>query len=153
MYDDILIGAREELGSYTFTPEAIIAFARQYDPQPFHLSEEAGAATHFGGLVASGWHTGSIWMRLKVEHGKRIAAERAARGLPPRWNGPSGGFRNLKWPKPVRAGDTVTYFTEYTGKRPLASRPGTGIVFSLNTGINQHGDLVFSFEGSVFLPM
>jgi acyl dehydratase len=153
MYDDMVIGTREELGSYTFTADSIIAFARQYDPQPFHLSDEEGRKSHFGGLVASGWHTGGGWMRMRVEHSKRVAAERAAKGLPPQWNGPSGGFTNLKWPKPVFPGDTITYYTEYTGKRPLASRPGWGIVFSLNTGVNQSGDLVFSIEGSVFVPL
>lgn len=153
MYDDIVLGQRDRLGAYTFTAEAIIAFARNYDPQPFHLSEEGGKATHFGGLVASGWHTGSVWMRMRVEHSQRIATERAAKGLPPQWNGPSGGFTNLKWPRPVRAGDTVTYYTEYVSKRPLASRPGWGIVFSLNTGENQQGELVFAFDGSVFVPL
>lgn len=153
MYDDIAIGVREELGAHTFTAESIIAFATKYDPQPFHLSEEEGRKSHFGGLVASGWHTGGRWMRARVDHANRIAAERAARGLPPQSAGPSAGFTNLKWPKPVYAGDTVTYFTECTGKRPLASRPGTGIVFSLNTGVNQKGELVFSFEGTVFVPI
>lgn len=153
MYDEIVIGERQTLGSYTFTAEAIIAFARKFDPQPFHLSAEEGAKTHFGGLVASGWHTGSVWMRMRVESLKRIAAERAAQGLPPRNTGPSGGFKNLKWLKPVRAGDTITYYTEFVDKRPLASRPGWGIAFSLNTGENQHGELVFSFDGSVFVPM
>ncbi len=88
MYDEIVIGERQTLGSYTFTAEAIIAFARKFDPQPFHLSAEEGAKTHFGGLVASGWHTGSVWMRMRVESLKRIAAERAAQGLPPRNTGP-----------------------------------------------------------------
>jgi acyl dehydratase len=133
MYDDIVIGQRDELGSHTFTAESIIAFARNYDPQPFHLSEEEGRRSHFGALVAAGWQTGGLWMRMRVEHSKRIAAERAAKGLPPQWNGPSGGFKNLK--------------------RPLAARPDTGIIFSLNTGVNQNGDLVFSFEGTVFVPI
>lgn len=153
MYEDIVIGLREELGSHTFTAESIIAFATKYDPQPFHLSEEEGRKSHFGGLVASGWHTGGMWMRMRVEHSRRIAAERAARGLPAQEAGPSGGFKNLRWPRPVRGGDTVTYFSECTSKRPLASRPGWGIVFSLNTGINQNGDLVFSFDGSGFVPI
>jgi acyl dehydratase len=153
MYEDIVIGLKEELGSHTFTAESIIDFATKYDPQPFHLSEEAGRNSHFGSLVASGWHTGGMWMRMRVEHGKRVAAERAARGLPAQTAGPSGGFKNLRWPKPVRTGDTVTYFSEHVSKRPLASRPGWGIVFSLNTGVNQHGELVFSFDGSGFVPM
>lgn len=152
MYDDIVIGEREELGSHTFTAEAIIAFARKYDPQPFHIDEAAARRSHFGGLIASGWHTGGVWMRLRVERWKAIAAERAAQGLAPQQNGPSGGFSNLAWSKPVYAGDTVTYASEFTTKRLLTSRPGWGIVLSRNTGVNQHGDLVFAFDGSVFLP-
>lgn len=153
MYEDIVIGQRDELGTHTFTAEAIIAFATKYDPQPFHVSEEAGRKSHFGGLVAAGWHTGGMWMRMRVEHARRVAAARAAKGLPVQQGGPSGGFKNMRWPKPVRAGDTVTYFSECTSKRPLASRPGWGIVFSLNTGVNQHGELVMSFDGSGFMPM
>lgn len=153
MYNETEIGLKEEMGSYTFTAEAIIAFARNYDPQPFHLSEEEGRKSSFGGLIASGWHTGSLWMRMRVEHSQRVAAERAAKGLPPQWNGPSGGFTNLRWPKPVYAGDTVTYFTESVSKRVLGSRPGWGLIFSLNTGVNQNGELVFAFDGSVFMPI
>lgn len=153
MYDQIVVGEREKLGSYTFTAESIVAFARRFDPQPFHLSEEEGAKTHFGGLIASGWHTGAAWMRLRVDYAERLAAERAAKGLPALEPGPSPGFANLKWLRPVRAGDTITYYTEHTSKRPLASRPGWGIAFSLNTGVNQNGEPVFSFEGSVLLPM
>jgi hypothetical protein len=80
MFDEIVLGRRERLGSYTFTPEAIIAFARNYDPQPFHLSEEGGAATHFGGLVASGWHTGSVWMRMRVDQWQRMAGRTRGEG-------------------------------------------------------------------------
>lgn len=152
MYDEIVIGERDELGSHTFTAEAIIAFARKYDPQPFHIDAEAAQRSHFGGLIASGWHTGGVWMRLRVERWKAINAERAARGLPPHRNGPSPGFTNLAWLKPVYAGDTITYATEVKTKRLLATRPGWGIVISHNTGVNQHGDLVFAFDGTVLLP-
>ncbi len=90
---------------------------------------------------------------MRVESLKRIASERAAKGLPPRNTGPSGGFNNLKWLKPVRAGDTITYYTEFVDKRHLASRPGWGIAFSLNTGENQHGELVFLVRRIVFVPL
>lgn len=151
MYDDIVIGAREELGACTFTAEAIKAFARRYDPQPFHLDEEAAMRSHFGGLVASGWHTGAMWMRLRVDSMKRLQAERVAAGLPAWRTGPSPGFTNLVWPKPVYAGDTITYFAEATGKRLLESRPDWGLMFGRNTGVNQHGELVFAFDGSMFV--
>jgi acyl dehydratase len=151
-FEETVVGAIETLGSHTFTADDIIAFARQFDPQPFHLSEEGGRATHFGGLVASGWHTGAMWMRLRVDSTVANNKARAEQGLSPRRNGPSPGFKNLKWPKPVRPGDTITYYSEVTGKRLLDSRPGWGIMFALNTGVNQRGELVFSFDGTVLLP-
>jgi acyl dehydratase len=152
MYDEIAVGHREELGSHTFTAEAIIAFALKYDPQPFHIDEEAARKSHFGGLIASGWQTGGVWMRLRVDSWKKLMAEREAKGLPLKQNGPSSGFTNLAWLKPVYAGDTVTYASEVTAKRLLATRPGWGVVMTRNTGINQKGDLVFAFDGSVFMP-
>lgn len=150
-FDDYPIGEDEWLGAHAFTADEIIAFAAKYDPQPFHLSEEAARATHFGGLIASGWHTASWWMRFRVEANDRANAERAAKGLAPRHSGPSPGYKNLKWPKPVRPGDTVTYWCRGLSKRPLASRAGWGLIVSLNTGIDQTGDLVFSFEGTVLV--
>lgn len=152
MYEDGVIGAREEIGSHFFSEEEIIRFARQFDPQPFHLDAAEGAKTHFGGLVASGWHTGSAYIKVLVAYRKREAEARAAAGLPPRAMGPSPGFSNLKWIKPVRPGDTITYFQVLTAKRKLASRPGWGMWFSQNTGVNQHGEVVFEFDGKVLVP-
>jgi acyl dehydratase len=149
-FDDLAVGRREELGSYTFTPEAIIRFARDFDPQPFHLDEAAGQASHFGGLVASGWHTAACWMRSLIAHRARMNAVLAEDGLPPPRFGPSPGFRNLRWLKPVRAGDTLAFGSTVADKRVSLSRPGWGLVFSHNTGHNQHGELVFSFAGSAF---
>jgi acyl dehydratase len=143
-FEDVTIGDRRELGRYTFSAADIKQFASRYDPQPFHTDEEAAARSHFGGLVASGWHTASIFMKLQA----RVIAERRqdlAR------TGPSPGFRNLRWPKPVFAGDTLTYSSEVINKRELASRPQWGIIFSRVTALNQHGDVVFEFEASVFL--
>jgi acyl dehydratase len=149
-FDDLVIGRREELGSYTFTPDSIVHFAREFDPQPFHLDEEAGRASHFGGLVASGWHTAACWMRGLVAHRTRMNAILAEEGAPlPRF-GPSPGFRNLRWLKPVRAGDTLTFASTLADKRVSGSRPGWGLAFSHNTAHNQQGELVFSFEGAVF---
>ena len=141
-FDDIEVGNRRELGSYTFTADEIKRFARQFDPQPFHLDEEAAKQSHFGGLVASGWHTASVFMKLQSRMINHIGAEVSKAG-------PSPGYRNLRWPKPVFAGDTLTYSTEVVRKRELASRPQWGIVFSHITAVNQRGELVYEFEGSV----
>jgi acyl dehydratase len=141
-FDDIKVGDRRELGSYTFTADEIKRFARQFDPQPFHLDEEAAKQSHFGGLVASGWHTASVFMKLQSRMINQIGAEVSKAG-------PSPGYRNLRWPKPVFAGDTLTYSTEVVRKRELASRSQWGIVFSHITAVNQRGKLVYEFEGSV----
>jgi acyl dehydratase len=151
-FEETQIGTRHELGSFTFTPELIKAFASQFDPQAFHLSEEAGAASLFGGLAASGWHTASVYMKLLVAYMTRHAKEARARGEQVAQSGPSPGFKTLKWPRPVLAGDTVSYAYEVTSMRPLASRPGWGIVFGTTTATNQHGQVVLTFENSVFLP-
>jgi acyl dehydratase len=107
-FEDIAVGDRIELGCHTFTADDIKSFARRYDPQPFHVDEAAAARTHFGALVASGWQTAAIWMRLMVEHHRREADAMRARGEPVAELGPSPGFRDLKWLKPVYVGDTVS---------------------------------------------
>jgi acyl dehydratase len=150
-FDDINIGDRIELGTHMFTAEDIKIFAAQYDPQPFHMDEAAAAQSHFGALCASGWHTIAAWMRLRVLYAQREDAERLARGEVLARLGPSPGFRELKWLKPVYAGDTVSYASEVAEKRVSNSRPGWGLVFALNTGVNQHGELVMSFIGSGFV--
>ena len=101
LFEDFAIGNRYELGRHTFSAEDIIQFATRYDPQPFHTDEVAAARSHFGGLVASGWHTASVYMKLQA----RAIAER---GTDLAQSGPSPGFRNLRWPRPVFAGDTLT---------------------------------------------
>ena len=148
--DDLTVGERFVLGSHTFQADEIKAFAKRFDPQPFHIDEAAGERSHFGALCASGWHTAAMWMRLMVEQQRRDDEARRARGEGVAELGPSPGFRDLKWLKPVYAGDTITYATEVTEKRPLASRPEWGLVYVLNTGTNQHGELVLSFVGSGF---
>jgi acyl dehydratase len=150
--EDARLGERNELGSFTFTADAIKAFAREYDPQPFHLDEEAGRRSVFGALAASGWHTASVYMKLLVADLQRQTAERRARGELVAPSGPSPGFKNLKWPRPVLAGDIVTYYYEATSSRLLASRPGWGIVFGIVTAVNQRDEIVLVFENSVFVP-
>jgi len=150
--DDFKVGQRRELGTFTFTAEGIKTFAREFDPQPFHLDEEAGRNSLFGGLVASGWHVASVCMRLIVEDGVRARAAAEARGEEVAMGGPSPGFRDLRWIKPVFAGDTLTYTIETLSVRATASRPGWGIAQSKSVAVNQRGEEVYSFLGSVFLP-
>jgi acyl dehydratase len=149
-FEDLIIGETEELGSYTFTADDIIGFARQFDPQRFHVDAEAAKNSLFGALCTSGWHTASVWMKHMVGYRDRIRSYALARGERPARLGPSPGFTNLKWLKPVYAGDTITYRTTVTAKRASASRPGWGLVFHHNTGTNQHGEEVFAFDGMVF---
>jgi acyl dehydratase len=151
-FEDIEVGQRRELGSFTFTAEAIKKFATQFDPQRFHLDEEEGRKSLFGGLAASGWHVGSVCMKLLVADGRREAEEALARGETiPIW-GPSPGFRDLRWIKPVLAGDMIDFATEVQSLRPSASRPEWGIVEARHTGTNQRGELVFSMLAIAFVP-
>jgi acyl dehydratase len=150
-FEDIRIGQKSEIGRHTFTAEEIKRFAARYDPQPFHLDEAAAERSHFGALCASGWHTASVCMRLLVARKDRLVAELKTRGEPVATWGPSPGFRELKWVKPVYVGDTITYASEPIEKRESKSRPGWGLMFSRNTGTNQHGELVYSFIGSAFI--
>jgi acyl dehydratase len=151
-FEDLEVGQRRELGSFTFTAEAIKEFAAQFDPQRFHLSEEEGRNSLFGGLAASGWHIGSVCMKLLVADGQRQAEEAAARGETIAVWGPSPGFRELRWIKPVLAGDTLSFATEVESKRTSEKRPGWGIVQARNTGTNQRGELAFSVLATAFVP-
>jgi acyl dehydratase len=151
-FDEIAIGQRRELGSFIFTADAIKNFARQFDPQRFHLDEEEGRKSLFGGLAASGWHVGSVCMKLLVADGQRLAEEALARGEKIAVWGPSPGFRDLRWIKPVLAGDTISFASEVESVRPSEKRPEWGIVQARNTGTNQRGELVFSFLATAFVP-
>jgi acyl dehydratase len=150
-FEDVVVGARSDLGDFVFTAENIKAFARNFDPQPFHLDEAAAARSHFGALCASGWQTASVWMRLMVDHLRREDDARRARGEPSAALGPSPGFRELKWLKPVYAGDTVSYYSEVADARPSNSRPGWGLITLRNGGVNQKGEPVLSFVSVVFV--
>jgi acyl dehydratase len=151
-FEDIEIGQRRELGSFTFTAELIKKFATQFDPQRFHLDEEEGRKSLFGGLAASGWHVGSVCMKLLVADGQRLAAEAAARGEKLAVWGPSPGFRELRWIKPVLAGDTISYASEIVSLRTSEKRPEWGILEGRHTGTNQRGELVYSLLATAFVP-
>ena len=150
-WEEIAVGERAEIGRYTFTTDNIKDFARRFDPQPFHLDEAAAARSHFGALCASGWHTASVWMRLMVDYQGRENEARAARGEPSATLGPSPGFRELKWLKPVYVGDTVSYSTEVIEKRASNSRPEWGLMSIRNSGVNQKDEPVISFISVAFV--
>ena len=151
-FEDIAVGQRRELGSFTFTADAIKRFAAQFDPQAFHLDEEAGRKSLFGGLAASGWHVGSVCMKLLVADGQRQSTEALARGEQIAVWGPSPGFRELRWTRPVLAGDTISFASEVAALRTSDTRPAWGIVQARNIGTNQHGDRVFSILATAFVP-
>ena len=127
--EDLRVGQTFTTGSVTVTTEAIKAFARDYDPQPFHLDEAAAEASLFGGLAASGWHTAALSMRLLVD------------GLPIA-GGLIGVGGETTWPRPTRPGDTLTVHIEVLEITPSKSRPDRGMVRTRNETRNQHGEPV-----------
>jgi acyl dehydratase len=147
-WEDIEIGTRRELGSYTFTQDEIVAFARKYDPQPFHVDPVAAEQSMFGGIVASGWHTAAIWMKLAIE-GRQRDKDGGRAG--PLRSGVSPGFEDMKWLKPVRPGMTLSYTSRVTDKVELRSRPQLGLIKSLNEARDESGELVMSFVGKGFV--
>jgi len=135
--EDFKVGDVHEHGSRSLTREEIITFARDFDPQPFHLDEEFGKKTHFGGLVASGWHTASLAMRILVDSFTREKV--ASMGSP--------GADEIRWLKPVRPGDTLSLRTTVTEVTPSKSKPDRGTVKLRYEMRNQHGDVVFTMTG------
>ena len=148
-FEDIETGVEEPVGSYTFTTQEIKAFAAKFDPQPFHMDEEAARRSHFGRLCASGWHTAAVWMKLMIAY-RASQIEEAMNGERGHL-GPSPGFEDLRWIKPVYAGDTISYTSMIEDKRLLATRPGWGMVSHVNWGVNQNGEKVFSFRSRVLV--
>jgi len=151
-YEDMQVGQRREVGSFTFSADGIKSFAAQFDPQPFHLDEAAGRNSLFGGLAASGWHVASVCMKLIVADAQRLARDAVARGETVAVWGPSPGFRELRWIQPVLAGDTISFASEVESRRASDSRPEWGILQIRNTGTNQRGELAFSFLATAFVP-
>jgi acyl dehydratase len=150
-FDELTIGETHEIGSYRFTAENIIRFAKEFDPQPFHVDPEAAAKSHFGALCASGWHTGAACMRKLIDRRNALRDGLVANGVKPPAMGSSPGFKDLVWQRPVYVGDEVSFASTLVAKRASASRPGWGLIFSRNTGTNQKGELVYSVTGSVFI--
>jgi len=145
-FEDIALDEPFALGSHTFEAEEIIRFARLYDPQYFHVDPEAAAHSHFGGLVASGWHTVSIGHRKMVDMLFAEEEKLRALGHEPGVSGPSPGVNFMNFKAPVRPGDTVSYTLVVTGKRPSRSIPGWGLLFNRLAAANQHGELVYEAE-------
>ncbi|WP_373487117.1 MaoC family dehydratase [Blastomonas sp.] len=137
-YEDIAPGSTDSFGHYMVTREEVIEFASKYDPQPFHLDDEAAAKTHFGRLSASGWHTCAITMAMLVENLKKH--QQAGLGSP--------GIDELRWVKPVFPGDTLRVETTVTEKRRSKNRPDMGLFKSNLTVLNQHDEPVMTMKSN-----
>lgn len=137
-YEDMIVGQKVRYGRYEVTREEAIDFASKYDPQPFHLDDEAAAKTYFGRLSTSGWHTAAMTMAMMVEH--FMGEEHAGLGSP--------GIDELRWLKPVYPGDTLRVESELIEKRRSKSRPDMGITRSRQTVFNQHDEPVMSMVGN-----
>jgi len=149
--EDYHPGDTAHYGSHTFTAAAITEFARVYDPQPFHVDAVAAQRSVFAGLCASGWHTAAIWMRLMVQRELAALAAMTAAGQPVARMGPSPGFTDMRFLRPVRPGDTLTYSGTVTGIEPWRGRPTWGLMASHNEAHNQHGQKVFEFNVKVLV--
>ena len=135
-WEDMPVGSTRDLGTITPTAEEIVAFATQFDPQPFHLDEEAAKQSVFGGLCASGWHTCSMAMRLMVTN---FLVESSSQGSP--------GLENIKWLKPVFPGDTLRLQHTVVESRPMTKRLDVGLVRTVWAMFNQRGEQVLHMEG------
>ncbi|WP_428429669.1 MaoC family dehydratase [Pararhizobium sp.] len=142
-------GTRETIGTVTFSAEDIIHFAEKFDPQPFHLDAELAKQSLFSGLCASGWHTCAGWMKCFVPYWMAEMKRLAAEGIVAPKLGPSPGFRDMRWLRPVFAGDTITYSVTFVAAKDLESRPGWRINTILCEGENQDGQPVIRFESKV----
>ena len=140
-FEDLVVGSSQEFGHYEVTREEIIEFAGKYDPQAFHLSEEAGKAMHFGGLCASGWHTCAMVMRMVVDNMKKNGSGNESLGSP--------GLDELRWKKPVFPGDILRVKSTIADKRESRSRPDMGMIFLENEVYNQKNETVMTFKPTV----
>ena len=140
-FEDLEIGKPAVFGTYEVTREEVLEFARKYDPQPFHLSDEAAAKTHFGRIAASGWHTAAMVMAVIAR--RVVKEEQAGLGSP--------GIDELRWKKPVYPGDTLTVSGEILEKTPSRSRPDIGSFRTQTTVTNQSGEVVMTFISIVLI--
>lgn len=138
-WEDFKTGSREKIGSVVVDKDELIEFASRYDPQPFHVDEAAAQQSIYGGLIASGWHTCSMVMRLICD---AYMLDSASLGSP--------GMENLRWLHPVRPGDTLTAFRTIEQTRASSSRPDRGIVKTLWEVENQDKQLVLTMSGINF---
>jgi len=140
-FDDLKVGDRFKSEPLNVTEKQLIEFAHKFDPQMFHLSRKRAERTIFKGLIASGWHTAAITMRLFVQ---TLNFAEGAIGL---------GVDELRWPDVVRPGDVITVETEIVDLRPSRSRPGYGIIRLCNVTTNQRGEIVQTMLASAMVPM
>lgn len=140
-YEDIVPGSTDSFGSYAVTREEVIAFASKYDPQPFHLDDEAAKGTYFGRLSASGWHTCAMTMAMLVEQLKQH--QQAGLGSP--------GVDELRWAKPVYPGDTLRCERLTIDKKRSKSRPEMGSFRNEVKVLNQHGEVVMTMKSTGFI--
>jgi acyl dehydratase len=140
-WDDIEVGMKRSFGRYEVTRDEVLEFARKYDPQPFHLSDEAAAQTHFKRLAASGWHTCSMTMAMTV-------AEMEVR---PQASLGAAGIDELRWLRPVYPGDVLRVETEVLEMTPSRSRPEMGSLKNQTTTFNQNDEPVLRFTGLVLM--
>ena len=139
-FEDIDAGQVLEFGGHTVTRDEIVAFAREYDPQSFHLDEQAAADGPFGGLVASGWHTAALFMRMYVD---AILSRAASMGSP--------GVEELRWTKPVRPGDTLRGRARVLEAKASSTNPERGTIRSKLECLNQDGELVMTMLARGFI--
>ena len=137
-WEDVLIGQTHRFGRYEVTAEEIVEFARQFDPQPFHLDVDAAKQSIFGGLIASGWHTGAMFIRMINDHAIPRTATTGAIG-----------FDDLKWLKPVRPGDILSVESRIMDKVDTPSRHGTGIVKIESRVLDQRDEAVMTLTSLV----
>jgi acyl dehydratase len=137
-FEDVEVGQTERFGRYEVTAEEIIEYARQFDPQPFHLDEDTARRSMFGGLIASGWHTGAMFIRMICDHAVAGAATTGALG-----------FDDLRWLKPVRPGDVLSVETRVKEKVDRPGRHGVGTVKIEGRVLNQRDEAVMTLTSLV----
>jgi acyl dehydratase len=134
--EDFPVGVRRRLGSKLVDEDEVIRFATEFDPQPFHIDKEAAAQSFYGGVIASGWHTCSMTMRIMVDN---YLIDAASLGSP--------GIDELRWLRPVRPGDTLTVYSTVQEMVPSKSKPDRGVLTTLSEVENQAGEVVMTMRG------